>query len=178
MTPKRFDHTYQLGAIAVALAIGLVMVEWPVLFSYVLIVGFWLLIASIIGVIIYVVYWLVRNQLSPVTRVRAKVVRRRFKEWDVGLPTSTPAMAAAKLGLLGSNPQQAWEAYSRSAARSEAEDLNVAEGRNYFVTFLVNGHEIEFAVPEDSYGACAENAEGLLVYQGEAFRHFIPRISS
>ncbi len=176
MRLRRFDRTYQLGAIAAALAIVIVMSEWPVLFTYALIIGFWLLIAAMTGVIVYVIYWLVRNQLSPVTRVRAKVVRRRFKEWDVGLATSTPEMAVAELGLLGSNPQEAWEAYSRAAARSEAKDLNIAEGKNFFVTFLVNGEEIEFAVPEESYTAATEDLEGLLVYQRQAFRHFIPRV--
>jgi hypothetical protein len=85
-------------------------------------------------------------------------------------------MAAARLALMGRDPQEAWKTHSRSTATREAPDLDIDAGKNYFVTFVVKEREVEFAVPDESYVACSEDAGGLLVYKGEQFQHFIPRV--
>lgn len=78
------------------------------------------------GVVGYVVFWLVRNKLSPVQRVRARVVRRRKKDWDVSLVGDTPESAAARLGMLGRNRHAAYKAYSKAMAGSDVREVQLA----------------------------------------------------
>lgn len=78
--------------------------------------------------------------------------------------------------MLGRQRDEAWKAYSRRMAKGDVSELDIARGTNYFVTFDVNGQENEFSTPEDYYAKCSEGEEGLLVYRGEEFMHFIPDI--
>lgn len=44
----------------------------------------------------------------------------------------------------------------------------------YSVVFTIQGREREFYVPEQAYIRCEDGTEGLLVFRGEQFKHFIP----
>lgn len=44
------------------------------------------------------------------------------------------------------------------------------------VTFLFNGQEVEFSVPQSIYCAVDDGNQGLLVYQGSEVVHFIPSV--
>lgn len=48
----------------------------------------------------------------------------------------------------------------------------------YSVVFQIAGREVEFYVPEQAYIQCEDGTEGLLVFRGEQFKHFMPDIKS
>jgi|GEM_PF-2455715 len=156
--------------------IGLLVYDINLL-TYVLIGVGILMLAGAVFVIFYSGYWVTRNRLSPVTRSQARVVRRRKKDWDVSLVGGTAESEIARLGMLGNQRSDAWKAYSHEMAKGDVPELDLAAGTNYFVTFDVNGQEIEFSTPEDYYVKCDEGVGGLLVYRGEEFMHFIPDVS-
>lgn len=147
------------------------------LLTYVLVGAGILLFAGAVFVIFYSCYWVGRNRLSPVMRVQARVVRRRKKHWEVGMVGGTPESSIARLGLLGRQRDEAWRAYSREMAKGDVPEVDLATGTNYFVTFDIKGQEKEFSTPEDYFIKCNEGIEGLLVYRGEEFTHFIPDVS-
>lgn len=162
----------------IALACFFSVITWPTLIAYLLAA---LLVAIVLGVLFvigYTAFWLIRNKVSPVTRVEATVVRRRMKEWDVSLPVESAGMSAARLGLMGRDPNSAAKAFLKASASPDVPSVEIATGANYFVTFSISGREAEFAVPEESYIQAAEGLTGLLVFQGEQFKHFIPGIKS
>lgn len=146
----------------------------PCLFTYVLWAALGLAFLFLVFVIGYVVYWLIRNHLSPVTRIRSRVIRRRKKGWDLSLIGDTPESATARLGMVGRNHTDAWKGYSHAMARGDVPELDLAFGTNYFVTFDVEGRQQEFCVPEVDYIKCAEGAEGLLIFRREQFKRFMP----
>ncbi|MCE5321796.1 DUF2500 domain-containing protein [bacterium] len=152
------------------------MLYSPFLFGYILIGVAITVGTAAAGVIIYVIYWLVSNKLSRICRVTSRVIRRRKKDWDVSLVGGTPTSAIARLGMMGGDHKAASKAYSREMARGNIPELTLMDGTNYFVTFDVNGHEVEFSVTEADYIKCSEGAKGLLVFQGEEFKHFIPNV--
>ena len=147
------------------------------LFAYALIALGVLLFAGMLFVIFYSGYWLVRNRVGRVVRVEARVVRRRKKDWEVGVVGDTPVSAAAKLGMMGRQREDALKVYSHEMRRGNVPEVDIASDTNFFVTFDVNGQETEFSVSADYYIKCNEGASGLLVYQGERFMHFIPDVS-
>lgn len=155
-----------------ASGVGLLVYDINLL-TYVLVGAGILLLAGAVFVILYSCYWVVRNRFSRVTRVQAKVVRRRKKDWDV---TAVPMPPTMRLGLLGRQREQAWRAYSRHMARGDVTELDLARGTNYFVTFGIKEQEKEFSMPEDYFVKCDDGVEGLLVYRGEEFMHFIPDV--
>ena len=159
----------------VLIAAGALLVYNIYLLTYVIIGIGILLFAFALFVIFYSGFWVTRNRLSPVVRVHARVIRRQKRDWDVGL-VGGPS-ATERLGMLGGQADEAWKAYSRRMAKDKVPELNLAAGTNYFVTFDVNGQENEFSMPEDYYIKCNEGAQGLLVYRGEAFMHFIPDVA-
>lgn len=128
-------------------------------------------------VVVYTVFWLLRNRVSPITRVQARVLRRRKKDWDVSIIGDTPESAAARLGMMGRQRNDARKAYSRQMARGQVPEIELAGGTNYLVTFDAGGQETEFSVSEEYYVKCTEQTEGLLVYRGEQFMQFIPDVS-
>ena len=150
-------------------ALIVLMLNAPTIFSYlaiILIAAAILAMASVIG---YVIYWCLRNRISPTIRTSATVVRRRKKEWDSSVMYNSPP-----LELMGSNPKEAWKVYSRSMAKDNVPELTLTEGTNYFVTFEYNNKETEFSVPGQDYIKSTEGTKGLLVYRGEEFKYFIP----
>lgn len=126
-----------------------------------------------LGVIGYVAYWYVHNWRSPVTRVPARVVRKRDKKWDVSVVGETPEMAAARLATLGRDPKRAAKAWNKLARIQYVPELTLAEGTDFYITFAFGEREQEFAVPESVYAAANEGDEGLLVFRGEQFERFI-----
>jgi len=52
--------------------------------------------------------------------------------------------------------------------------LKEIQGTDCYVTFDVNGLQMEFCVPMDIYIQLEEESEGLLVYRGEQFKRFVP----
>lgn len=161
-----------LWTLLVLVAAGGLLVYNIYLFTYVIIGIGILLFAFALYVIFYSGYWVTRNRLSQVVRVQARVVRRRKKDWDVGLVGGPSEIE--RLGLLGRQRDEAWKAYSRRMAKGDVPEIDLAAGSNFFVTFDVNGQEKEFSVPEDYYIKSSEGTEGQLVYRGEEFMHFIP----
>jgi hypothetical protein len=129
-----------------------------------------ILALSVIG---YVVYWYIHNKEQPVTDVQARVIRKRTKNWDVSVVGDTPEMQAARTGLLGSDPKGAAKALLKSAESPDVPEITFASGTDFYVTFGFEDKEEELQVPEFTYVAVDEGTEGLLVYQGELFKHFI-----
>jgi hypothetical protein len=125
----------------------------------------------------YTGFWLARNALSPVTRAPASVVRKRSNQWDVSLGAETPEMEIARLGMLGRHRHAAAKAFTKLAGVQDTPEFTLADGVDCYVTFRFDGREMEFSVPTDTYIACDEGIEGLLVYKGEKFKHFIRRVS-
>jgi len=162
-----------LWILLILVVVGYLILDQVYVFTY-LVVGIGVLLgAGALFVIGYTAYWLIRNRIRPTVRVQARVVRRRKKDWDV---TLVGGAAEAQLGLQGRQHREAWRAYSRKMAGGEVSEVELASGTNYFVTFLADGNEVEFCTPEDDYIRCNEGAQGLLVYRGEEFVHFIPGV--
>lgn len=157
-----------------AIMTGYFALSYPIMFTYLLLAALVLLALGIAFVFGFDAFWLVRNRLSPVTRVQAKVIRRRTAPWDVSIVGESPEMAAARMGMMGRDPHRAAKAYLRSAAMVDAPEIEITGGTDYFVTFTFGGHEEEYLVPEEAYISCEEGTEGLLAFQGEQFKHFIP----
>lgn len=150
--------------------------SYPTVFSYFLITILFTALAAFLLMVIYLIYWVIHNHTKPITRIEAKVLRRRKKDWDVTLQGDTPEIAAARLGMMGRNPHEAWKAQSKLFVEQEPPLLTLADGTNYFVTYAFDGKEAEFCVPESYYIKSNENTDGLLVFQGEQFKYFIPNI--
>lgn len=155
-----------VGAIAALTEIGLFSFAWA------MVALLWALVLATAAMVVYLVVWYARNRLAPVVRVRARVVRRWFKPWDISISGETTETAAARLGMLGRDPEAAKKAYIRSLKSPGTPELHIAGGNDYFVTFAFEGREEEFMVPEDAYENAPEGAEGLLVFQGVVFRGF------
>lgn len=164
-----------LGAVAllIALVCFFVIMNSPAATTFALAALVGVVVLAACFVIGYTAFWLIRNKMSPVVRVEAAVVRRCMKEWDVSLPGESTEMAAARLATMGRYPKSAAKAFLKTAASSDAPSIEIAGGVDYYVTFSINGREVEFTVPEDSYIRADEGASGLLVFQGEQFNDFI-----
>ncbi len=156
----------------IVIVIGAVAMMFPVVFAYVLLIGGIVLVGGIAG---YAAWWLISVRIARVRRVMAQVVRKREKQWDVSLVADTPEMAAARLGTLGRDPKAAGKAFLRSSTSADVDEMMLASGTDCYVTFGFGGNEVEFLVPMQTYIAVSENDTGLLVYQGEQFRHFVKR---
>ena len=154
-----------------------IMILFPYLFSYALLAVVFLVILGVAGVIVYAIYTFLMNRFSPTVRVRARVVRKLAKDWDVTITGETPEMAMARLGLMGRNPKEAAKAYTLASKSPNVPELTLAEGLDCYITFDVNGRELELSVPQSVYVAAEEGTEGMLVFQGEKFKHFVQRIS-
>jgi len=165
-----------LGPILLLCAVvtGYLALSRPYLFAYLLLAALVLVALGIAFVFGYDVFWFVSNRLSPVTRTQARVVRKRSKPWDVSIVGETQEMYAARMGTMGRNPRRAAKAYLRSAASGDAPEIDIASWNDYLVTFACDGNDIELLVPEETYIKCEEGVEGLLVFRGEHFKHFIP----
>ena len=117
------------------------------------------------GVLIFVpscvCYWWIKNKRTPIVRTVATVVRTRSRDWELDVPRSVEAspvsMALNRLThALGIDPM-----------------VTVAQWSDFFVTFKTPRGEIELAVPQALSASLVEGDEGLLVYQGEMFKHFV-----
>lgn len=133
----RLSESSNLGPVILLTVVLLAAAAFtfPILFSYLLIAGMIVFGLAAIAMVVYVIYWLIRNQSAPITRVEAKVVRRRMKEWDVSVQSESPEMAAARLATMGHDPKSAAKAWAKSAGRNDSPELTFAEGADYFVTF-------------------------------------------
>jgi hypothetical protein len=158
--------------LVVVVAVG-VMVFFPTAFVYVLTVVLAAAALAALSVVAYVVYWFIHNTVSPTLRVRAKVVRKTAKQWDIAIPLGeSPEMAGARLGLMGRDRNGAAEAFKKAAVCEDMGEVDVASGVDCYVTFSFDGREKEFLVPMDVYTGLEDGSEGLLVVQGDKFRHF------
>jgi len=103
--------------------------------------------------------------LAPVRRTAARVLLKTQREYEVtrsGLRCGNSVTGAIAEVLLDSEPGVFY-------ASEEA-----CPAYDYFITFEFDGGRQEFAVKEDLYASVHEGDEGLLVYKGDALKHFIP----
>lgn len=137
------------------------------IFSYLIILFVILLVLAGVGMAGYVIYYyLLRGWLAPVKRARARVVRKRQREWEVDVP---PQLLSR---VTGGVPGFVISILISLFTRNDP-DAMLYDSWDYFVTFSVNGQEVEFAVPEQAFIDAIEGNEGLLVSRGTLFKHFI-----
>jgi hypothetical protein len=170
MFEKPGSSYYGLVAILVALVLALVFVTNFYVLFYALIVAAAGVAMAVVGIVGYLVYWAVANHLVPVKRVRARVIARRFKEWDITPPLPWSGIVA--LAMTDRNRNDIWRAWSRFLRRKPAEPG--IYGKDFFVTFEYLGSTFELNVSEADYVRCSEGATGWLKHQGELFRGFAP----
>ena len=123
---------------------------------------------GMIGVIFW--SWL-QNRRQPVSRAHARALRRRTRDWDIGVPTKPWFMI---INALGWGPGRRRRIWTKAQARV-ADEITIASAVDYYVTFMVEGNEVELIVPERVYINVEDGAEGTLIYQGEIFKHFMPQ---
>jgi len=157
-----------------AVVVGYLLLSYPNVFAYVLVGIIALAAICVVAVILYAAWWWLRNCLAPTARVRATVVRKRSIPWDISIPRETPAMTAARLGTMGRHPHAAAKALLRASATSDAPDMEIAGGDDFYVTYLIGSRELELLVSESAYIEAEEGASGLLSFRGEQFISFTP----
>ncbi len=114
---------------------------------------------AVIGMIGYVIYYYVfRGLLAPVRRAHARVLRKTDRQRDVTVPLSR-GYGNGVLDTLLDSPDS---------------DPVIYRSADCFVTFIFEGGQQEFAVPESLYANLHEGDEGLLVYKGNLLKDFIP----
>jgi len=139
----------------------------------VLIIALLVAVALFMAVVFgYTAYWYVRNWLSPTRTVRAKVVRKRAKHWDAFTYLESGDVSAPPSKL----SSRIRGGFARLAERLRLSETSVTQGTTCYVTFAFGGKEMELAVPISSYRAVEEDMDGLLVFRGEQFKHFIPGV--
>ncbi|MEN6520920.1 MAG: hypothetical protein ABFD46_07195 [Armatimonadota bacterium] len=128
-----------------------------------------LLILATVGMLSVLVWSAVKNRMQPVRRVRAIVLRRRTRDDSIDAPLNPIYII---INTLGRGPGRR-RISNKSVGRLSGEVtlLNVVNG---FITFGVEGNELELLVPASVFPNIQDNQMGLLVHQGEKFMHFIP----
>jgi hypothetical protein len=110
-----------------------------------------------------------QSRKQPVKRVRAIVLRRRTRDYSIDAPTNPFYMI---LNALGWGPGRSRISNKHLARLSgEATIASIVDG---FITFGAESREVELLVPENVFMNVEDGTTGILVYQGEIFRHFMP----
>lgn len=122
---------------------------------------------AVLGIVGYAIFCVLRNQFSAPRRVIARIARKRHQAWDVSVPR------LGVIGFLGILGTAVYGLLSRNSSGGIYDDATVAEGVDCYVTFRFDGRELELSVPQKVYITLDEGTEGLLVYRGEQFKHFI-----
>jgi hypothetical protein len=120
--------------------------------------------AAVVGVIGYVIYFYVfRGLLMPVRETRARVVRKRQREWEVDVPRNV---------FLSGWRSVLYRIMMTAAGRDVT--TTVYDSWDYYAVFSIDGKEQEFALPETTYVDIEEGDEGMLTYKGDLFKYFLP----
>lgn len=133
----------------------------PILTSLMILAGILAVLLVLISVPAYVVYWLIKNKTAPETRTMASVVRKRARGWEIDVPKNM------EVSVWSMVVNRLYDAFGIDRG------ITIAEWSDCFITFDTAKGETELAVSEDTYVDLQEGDKGLLVYQGEIFRHFI-----
>ena len=141
---------------------------WPELLLILLLVAL-----AVVAMFAYVGYWLIRNAASPTEQVRARVVRKRTKPWDVSLLVGLGESETQGLGAKRPNRRKLGRIRACLTRFLPFPELTLAAGTDCYITFEFGGREEEFNVPMATYLNIEEGDPGLLVFQGEKFRHFV-----
>lgn len=144
--------------------------------SFVIVAIVILLVLATVAMFAYVIYWNIRNSASPITRVEAKVVRKRSKEWDMSIAAGTPETLLGWFSMMGRDRLGAAKSFLRRSATSTEPELQIAQSVQYLMSFSFNSHEEELEVPEPTFARAYEGDIGLLSFKGEKFICFIPNI--
>lgn len=129
------------------------------------------LVIATIGMLAVVAWSALQNKMQPVKQNRAIVLRRRMIDYSIDGPTSSWAMLINGLGWGPGRPRVS----NKDIARLSGE-ARIATIMNGLITFGVQGEEVELVVPESVYTSIEDGETGMLVYQGEIFKHFMPDI--
>jgi hypothetical protein len=136
-------------------------------YEFLLILG--AIVLAAVFVVAYTIFWGLRNLFSRTRHVRATVVRRKSKPWNlIGFaesdePAAPPRPVRARVQ----------RAIARLTSRLGWSEDGLTEGQDYIVTFAFEGHTAEFTVPESTFVRAEPGAEGMLEYKGEQFRRFV-----
>ncbi len=128
------------------------------IFMYIVLAILAAMAAFVVFVFGYVIYNKVGIFFAPTKRTWARVVRKRHKQWDASVPTQGGAIGMAFMNF---------------TMRKDNPEITLAEGTDCYITFNVNGKEMEFAAPEALYIEVEPDMQGLLVYKGEKLKYFI-----
>ncbi|MEN6371791.1 MAG: hypothetical protein ABFD64_07230 [Armatimonadota bacterium] len=128
-----------------------------------------LLILATVGMLAVVIWSAIKNRMQPVRQVRAIVLRHRTRDDSIDAPLNPMYIV---MNTLGRGPGRS-RMSNKSVGRLSGEVtlLNVVNG---FITFGVEGNEVELLVPGSVFTNLQDNQTGLLVHQGEKFLHFSP----
>lgn len=125
---------------------------------------------AIACMILYVVFWHIRNLFSPVKTVSASVVRKKAKQWDALTYFEKGDITVPDYSFFS----RISNSYSRFISRLGLSNFTPTQGTNCYMTFSVNSKELEFSIPLSVYLDTEEGTEGMLTFQGERFKSFIP----
>lgn len=131
--------------------------------SYVIVALVILLAVAAVGIIGYLIYHhLLCGLLAPTRRVVARVRLKKQREYEVEVE---PYMLVG--GVWGYLLRIINEALRRDNS------IPLYHSWDYNITFVVNDRVVELYVPEEVYSDVSEGEQGLLVYKGNHFKHFI-----
>lgn len=135
---------------------------------YLIIILITFLVAATVGMVGYLIYYhLVGGIFASTRRVVARVRLKRQRDYQVDVP---PYMLAG--GTYGIIQNIIDRALKRDSG------ITVYHSWDYFITFVTDDKVIEMCVPEEVYANVSEGEQGLLVYKGNHFKHFIPGVKS
>ena len=124
------------------------------------------LIASVAMIAYVIWYYVLCGYLAPKTRVIASIMRKREREWAFDVPEGAGGDMVAAL---------AWNEINAKLKRDSG--VRVYESWDYYITFDVDGKEVELAVPEEVFINATEGDRGLLILKGNLFERFIPGVT-
>lgn len=120
-----------------------------------------------VAMIVYVVYhYVCKGVFAPVRKVRARVLRKGQREYEVDAPKY---WAGDSLGTL------LWVRVMAALGRETT--FTVYRSLDYYAVFLADGEEREFMVSEETFANLHEGDEGILAYKGNLFRYFLPTVA-
>ena len=133
------------------------------------------LVALVTAAMIAVAAWsAIQNRRLPVRRVRAVALRRRTADYSIEAPRNPFFLLVNALSWRPFGRDLGARRISNRHLARVSGEVTVASMMNCFITFRAEGREIELLVPERVFMTVEDGTWGLLVYQGEAFKHFIP----
>lgn len=129
------------------------------------------LVVATIGMLAVVAWSAIQNRMQPVRQVRAIVLRRRTRDDSLDAPVNPLYML---INVFGWGPGRRHTRISNNNLGRLSGEATVLEVVNGFITFGVEGGEIELLVPSSIFMSLEDARTGTLVYQGEIFKHFMP----